>query len=86
MRECKGGTRCNANPARDRVQKAGKVFLQLPVAENGVCINSASPKFMAKRFLLVAVLFALAFIRPISAAKLPQGEWIIVVGGVSMNR
>jgi hypothetical protein len=41
---------------------------------------------MAKRFLLVAVLFALAFIRPISAAKLPQGEWIIVVGGVSMHQ
>src|SRR4029079_10457667 len=55
-------------------------------AENGVCINSAAPKFMAKRFLLVAVLFALAFIRPISAAKLPQGEWVIVVGGVSMHQ
>ena len=39
---------------------------------------------MIKRFLLVAVLFA--FIRPISAAKLPQGEWIIVVGGVSMHQ
>src|SRR5438270_2645930 len=39
---------------------------------------------MAKRFLLIAVL--LAFIRPVSAAKLPQGEWIIVVGGVSMHQ
>src|SRR5437763_15442582 len=39
---------------------------------------------MAIRFLLIAVL--LAFIRPVSAAKLPQGEWIIVVGGVSMHQ
>ncbi|HKR54313.1 MAG TPA: hypothetical protein VJR93_08195 [Chthoniobacterales bacterium] len=41
---------------------------------------------MTKRFLPVAVLLALAFIRPISAAKIPQGEWIIVVGGVSMHQ
>src|SRR5437868_12100921 len=39
---------------------------------------------MAKRFLLIAVL--LAFIGPVSAAKIPQGEWIIVVGGISMHQ
>ena len=41
---------------------------------------------MAKRFLLIAVTFALLFVRSLSAAKLPQGEWIIVVGGVSMHQ
>ena len=40
---------------------------------------------MAKRFLLVALVSALAFIRPVSAAKIPQGEWIILVGGPSLK-
>jgi len=41
---------------------------------------------MTKRFLSLAVIFALALARPIPAAKVPQGEWIVLVGGVSLNQ
>src|SRR5436309_15207832 len=41
---------------------------------------------MTKRFLPLAAIFALALARPIPAANLPQGEWIILVGGVSLNQ
>src|SRR5438552_6465105 len=43
---------------------------------------------MAKRTLLLVAIIALAFSQKISAAaaNVPQGEWIIVVGGVSMHQ
>src|SRR6266566_6003516 len=41
---------------------------------------------MTKQFLSLAVIFALALARPIPAAKVPQGEWIVLVGGVSLNQ
>ena len=43
---------------------------------------------MTKRFLLLITLIALAFAQWAPAAKpsAPQGEWIILVGGVSLNQ
>jgi hypothetical protein len=43
---------------------------------------------MAKRALLLVAIIALALSQKISAvaANVPQGEWIIVVGGVSMRQ
>src|SRR5256885_7262242 len=41
---------------------------------------------MTKRFLPLAAIFALALARPIPATNLPQGEWIILVGGVSLHQ
>src|SRR2546430_14732066 len=41
---------------------------------------------MTKRFLPLAAIFALALAQPIPAANVPQGEWIILVGGVSLNQ
>src|SRR5438105_1360693 len=56
------------------------------VAETGARINSAAPKFMAKRASLLGFIVLLALTCSVPAAKLPQGEWIIVVGGVSMHQ
>src|SRR5690349_24622542 len=41
---------------------------------------------MVKRVWLLGLIVLLALARPISAARLPEGEWIIVVGGVSMHQ
>jgi len=43
---------------------------------------------MTKRFLPLITLIALAFAEWVPAAKasVPQGEWIILVGGVSLNQ
>jgi hypothetical protein len=43
---------------------------------------------MAKRFLPLIAIVAIVFSQAISAAaaKIPQGEWIIIVGGVSMHQ
>src|SRR5437016_14595594 len=41
---------------------------------------------MTKRFLPLAAIFALTLAQPIPAANVPQGEWIILVGGVSLNQ
>src|SRR2546427_7320297 len=43
---------------------------------------------MTKRFLQFLAIVTLLFSQAISAAaaKIPQGEWIVVVGGVSMHQ
>jgi hypothetical protein len=41
---------------------------------------------MAKWFTLSVLIFGLALARPVSAANFPEGEWVIVVGGVSMHQ
>src|SRR6266568_4703686 len=43
---------------------------------------------MTKRFLPLIALVALAFAEwvPVAKASVPQGEWIILVGGVSLNQ
>src|SRR5882724_1057488 len=43
---------------------------------------------MTKRFLPLVALVAIAFAEWVPAAKasVPQGEWIILVGGVSLNQ
>src|SRR5438067_11940646 len=41
---------------------------------------------MAKRLLLIIAIVVLVCAQRTSAANVPQGEWIVVVGGVSMHQ